>query len=372
MEHSDKLMWELARRRLEKTVQDRAALESIKLFSLTGIEGDTAFFVYGGAGDPEAYREMLEDSISWAAGRDVRIKIQQVQQSQRKKSGRKKKGRGGAVKTVLKAVLSILLLAAVVLFAVRILQGNSSFEKGFYSIASNKINGNIRIVQLSDLGDTSYGSDNSELKESVALLNPDIIVLSGNMTGGDRERTISLCREFNELAEVYYVFGAAEAGLDAGYRETLEASGVHVLADEAASVSVDGSTVDLYGIGPQDTSVQMVQERETFQAFQEQDPMNFKVVISSTPYLYSDAFFENSPDLLLAGGTLGGGINLPYFGVLHEERYGFLPEWKRNSFIYGRYYINTTPLIVSRGLAREGVLRFNNRPELVIVDISRY
>lgn len=371
MENSDKLTWELALRRLEKTVSDASPGGWLRNLSFIGIQGDVAVFSYSGDGAAEGHAESLEEALSWAAGRKITVEIRQRKPSvPRNTSG--KRAAKSKKKPFLAASICLILFIAAAFLAGRILLRDSGFEKEFYKITSTKIHGKFRLVQLSDLGNTSFGDGNSELVESVALLEPDLIVLTGNMAGSDKESALDLCRQLSEIAQIYYVFGENEESLGEGYREELEAEGVHVLDNEMASVAVEGELIDLYGVSPQVTSAEEVQGQEAFLEFYESSPEHFKIMVSSTPYMYSDTSFDDWPDLLLSGGTLGGGLHLPYLGVLHDDVYGFLPEWKENAYLYGKYYINTSPLIVSRGLTNEDVFRIGNSPELAVIDLSRY
>ena len=42
------------------------------------------------------------------------------------------------------------------------------------------------------------------------------------------------------------------------------------------------------------------------------------------------------------------------------------------SFVYGRYDASGSPLIISSGLENSNVLRINNQPELVVIDINKF
>lgn len=72
-------------------------------------------------------------------------------------------------------------------------------------------------------------------------------------------------------------------------------------------------------------------------------------------------------DLVLSGHAHGGQWRLPGLinGVFAPDQ-GMLPKYAG-----GKYGVNGTTMIVSRGLAREStsVPRIFNRPELVVVDL---
>ena len=54
--------------------------------------------------------------------------------------------------------------------------GNRNFKETFYSVSSLKVNNKIRIIQISDLHNCSYGKDNIKLVDRVKNLKPDLII----------------------------------------------------------------------------------------------------------------------------------------------------------------------------------------------------
>ncbi len=59
--------------------------------------------------------------------------------------------------------------------------GNQNFKETFYCVSSLKLNNKIRMIQISDLHNCTYGEDNSELISRVEKLAPDLIVLTGDI-----------------------------------------------------------------------------------------------------------------------------------------------------------------------------------------------
>lgn len=368
MENSDKLIWELALRRLEKGGTDA---EWTKKLFFAGIRDDTAVFLCSRGNEENGHKETLEEALSWAAGRKINAELRS-QKVPLPESIREERKKGTSRPPVAGVLAFLVLILAAALLAGNIFLRSTNPEKSFYGVTSAKINGNVRLVQLSDLGNTSFGEGNRGLLESVSLLEPDLIVMTGNIAGADKENAFSLCQELSEIAEIVYAFGENEENLGADYESELETEGIHVLRNEAVSITAEGNTIDLYGVFSQEISADDVHVQDTFREFYEGSPKNFKIMVSNDPYLYSGTSFKDWPDLLLSGGTLGGGINLPYFGVLHDPVYGFLPERKMDAYVSGKYYIGTSMLIVSRGLTNEGVFRIGNPPEITVIDLSRY
>ena len=74
---------------------------------------------------------------------------------------------------------------------------------------------------------------------------------------------------------------------------------------------------------------------------------------------------------MVCGHTHGGVVRVPVLGPLFTNEGGLLPE-RNGDFVYGRYNVAGSPLIVSSGLENSNILRINNQPELVIIDINKF
>ena len=69
---------------------------------------------------------------------------------------------------------------------------------------------------------------------------------------------------------------------------------------------------------------------------------------------------------MLSGHAHGGQFRFPFIGGLIAPDQGFLPEYDA-----GKYMEDNTTMIVSRGLGNSIIpMRFNNDPELVIVELK--
>ena len=74
---------------------------------------------------------------------------------------------------------------------------------------------------------------------------------------------------------------------------------------------------------------------------------------------------------MVCGHTHGGVVRVPILGPMFTKEGGLFPE-RNDKFVYGRYDVAGRPLIVSSGLENLNVLRINNQPELVIIDINKF
>ena len=94
-------------------------------------------------------------------------------------------------------------IAAVIAIIVCSYIGNRSFQEGFYSTSSLKVNNQIRIIQISDLHSCTYGTDNSKLIDRVKKLKPDLILYTGDCVDSKAasvDPVVQLCKELAGVA----------------------------------------------------------------------------------------------------------------------------------------------------------------------------
>ena len=71
----------------------------------------------------------------------------------------------------------------------------------------------IRVIELADLHNWTFGKDNKDLVKRIKDLKPDVIAIAGDMVlagNQDISVAVSLCRQLVEIAPVYYSFGNHE------------------------------------------------------------------------------------------------------------------------------------------------------------------
>ena len=299
------------------------------------------------------------------------------------------------------------LLAAVTLFSAVIgvsYVENRQFRERFYSVSSLKVNNKIRVIQISDLHNCTYGDQNARLIDRVGKLEPDIILLTGDgidANYGTADQVVALCATLAEIAPTYYIYGNNEVesqypmlftqdALDAQlgfhdqtrdpqrlldmndpFAEKLTAAGVTVLKNNTATVTVGKTPVDIYGVLTSNPSAFWPYAGESFGDYLYTEESHFKITAIHEPMIFEEFSPDYWGDVMLAGHTHGGMIRIPMIGALYTREGGLLPG-RSGHYVYGRYEVQGRPLIVSSGLENRNVFRINNEPELVIIDINKF
>lgn len=281
---------------------------------------------------------------------------------------------------------------------------NRNFKETFYSVSSLKVNNKIRIVQISDLHNCTYGKENSKLINRVKKLKPDVIIYTGDLVDSKTKSTdvvINLCKALSDVAPSYYIYGNNEVemyydvslnqkALDKkfGFKDDnrdpnklleitdtltkkLEKSGVKVLKNKADTITVGATQVDVYGVLTSNPSAFWSYAGESFDEYIYSNEKNFKITAIHEPLVFSEYQPDTWGDVVIAGHTHGGLARIPFIGPVYTNEGGILPE-RSGQYVYGRYEVQGRPLIISSGLENKDILRINNQPELVVVDVNKF
>ena len=282
--------------------------------------------------------------------------------------------------------------------------GNRSFTETFYSVSSLKVQNKIRVIHISDLHNCTYGQDNSKLIDRVKKLKPDLIIYTGDIIDSkalNDDRAEKLCKGLSGVAPSYYIYGNNEVEkyykmalsqdeLDKKFGFTdenrnpeklleikeplakkLEACGVKVLKNASDTIVIGSTYVDIFGVLTSNPSSFWSYAGGEFEKYISSNPNNLKITAIHEPLIFSEHNTDTWGDLILAGHTHGGIVKIPMIGPLYIHGAGILPE-RNGYYVSGRYEVQGSPLIISSGLENRNILRINNQPELVIVDINKF
>lgn len=315
---------------------------------------------------------------------------------------RHKKNYKKGVKNIIASFVCLLLALVLAVVGVNYI-ANRSFKENFYSLSLRNTYDNFRIIQLSDLHNTSFGKNNDKLLSRIEKLRPDIIVMTGDCldSDGNINEITELCKALSDMAPTYYIYGnnewkrafdfgptlddidkalnASDSNRDSeklysadnGLKKVIEDTGVKVLFNSSDIIEIGSNKVKIFGTLTSNPSAFWPYAGDEFYKFISEDDNCVRLLLCHEPLLFETLYEEYWGDLVLCGDTHGGVVRLPSFGAVYSRNFGLLPE-RDDHFIYGKYKAGNSDLIVSSGLTNKGVPRIFNQPELVVVDVNKY
>ncbi|MBP5224778.1 MAG: metallophosphoesterase, partial [Lachnospiraceae bacterium] len=276
----------------------------------------------------------------------------------------------------------------------------SAYEKKHLSVSSYETVSDalpqafdgFRIAFLSDLHGEEFGNGNEELAQKILAFSPDLILFGGDMvtlqkSGRDEARTAkdlktldALLTQLKDTAPVLYADGNHERrffdekplypGQKEAFLDLLEKHGVHLLRDARETVERDGERFYVSGLSLTDTYYEKFRKTPFPAGFAEEKlgpkPEGYEVLLLHSP-LYLKEAAAYGADLVLAGHFHGGTVRLPLLGGLMTPQFQLFNPYCKGIFTEGK-----TTQIVSAGLGTHSVpIRFNNRPDLVLITLHR-
>lgn len=308
------------------------------------------------------------------------------------------------------ALVLIVLITLIVILLLRSEWEKKHLKTEYYTIKSEKIHIGTRFIFLSDMHGTEFGEDNEELLSEIRSLDPDCILIGGDMiTCGKRHeeppRTsacIHLCQELSEYWPVIYAEGNHEARFRRRFPEDFQIfiehleqySSLEYLMDETETFTKEDELIDerdeflIYGPSLEEDYFQPLRPGfgkklampegylegkllatddmacDTSDRRNVAQKHSFNIMLLHSP-LYLKEAEAFGADLVLSGHFHGGTIRLPGLGGLMTPQLQFLVKECSGEFSHER-----TRMIVNRGLGTHSIkLRLNDRPEISVIDV---
>jgi len=257
------------------------------------------------------------------------------------------------------------------IFAITVIVHSSQLTTTHYTIETDKLQNPVRLLLLADLHSKRYGEDQQALLSKIHSLNPDVILMSGDIID-DKFSLFPIDAAlglFDGLADypVFYVLGNHEIASNniTRIKSVSRQHGVIVLDGQHKTIEVNGQRINIAGtddplIGRRHFETQL------YSAFDGIDNSLFTIFLNHRPERFSQvSHFEF--DLMLAGHAHGGHWRIPFLnrGFVAPGQ-GILPNYTS-----GPYEKGAQTLIVSRGLSSASVPipRLFNPFEVVVIDV---
>jgi uncharacterized protein len=228
----------------------------------------------------------------------------------------------------------------------------------------------LRIAVLSDIHTGGPFIDEKKLHKIVELTNqqnPDLVVLLGDYMSPNSwhshrvepEVTAAALKSFKAPLGVYAVLGNHDWWYDGiKVRRAFEQNGIRVLDDEVAEIKWKDTSFWLVGLADLWTRPQHVDE-----TFAKVPAGSAMIAITHNPDVFPSV--PRSAQLVLAGHTHGGQVNIPLIGApVTPSNFG-------DKYTAGHLFENDHHLFVTTGIGTSIFpVRFRVPPEIVILTVK--
>lgn len=275
------------------------------------------------------------------------------------------------IKTLL-VIFIILILCVIYLY-----YQNTQLQVTNYLITDNKLPNdfnNFKIIQISDFHNTKNKRLKNKLVNEIKKQEPDIIVITGDLIDSSKpnlNNAINFIKEINKVADIYFVSGNHEASYKnySELKNELIKNKVTILENETKILEINDSKINLIGIedpvmnpNPYDSDENVIKSSLEHQYYNKD---NYSILLSHRPEQFN-TYVNNNLNLVLTGHAHGGQIRIPFIGGLVAPNQELFPKYTS-----GQFTEENTTMIISRGIGNSILpFRINNRPELVIVELS--
>lgn len=281
----------------------------------------------------------------------------------------------------LRRVVGILVVMLLCITGKSVIKSKYNLNSITYILQSKKISEEICLIQITDLHNSIFGSDNKHLISKAAMKSPDLIMITGDLLNAnepDNHIAVTLLAELSAIAPTYVSLGNHELEYEQNYGTDItalyESAGATVLNYEYKDITINSQPLrigGIYGYCLPDKYLETGEadpgECKFLWEFENTD--RYKILLSHLPiaWLKNDGLEEWDIDCVFSGHLHGGQVILPGIGGVYAPDMGWFPGQMKGIFDSedGKRH-----LVLSSGLGNtELVPRFNNIPEIVCVEL---
>lgn len=267
-----------------------------------------------------------------------------------------------------KRMISYAGLATTIAGGIKVLYDTNIFKVDNVKIETDKLHPQtaLTILHLTDIHNKNFGKNNLQLIKKIKQLNPDIIVITGDLI--DRKTTdfsgmYYLVEQLKSICEkLYFVSGNHEWGHEhtKDLFKGLEAREIHILDNTNQTVAINENIINIAGVADYATCHEDIDA-----ALNQVQDGKYTILLSHAPDIINE--ISNEPiDLILSGHTHGGQIRLPFIGALVAPDQGRFPALDKGLFVRGEKQY----LYIDSGLGTTWMpIRFFNQSQLSLITI---
>lgn len=215
---------------------------------------------------------------------------------------------------------------------------------------------------LTDLHGKHFGKDNKRLIKKLDIINPDYILIAGDMFTAGRESSkeqkvaLKLLKDLSSKYTIFYARGNHELKFELRekefkssfleYMDKVKSYGIHFLDNEFFDVN---DSIRIYGLSlPFEYYIKGRKIRPGKNKIDELLGESIKektnILIAHNPEYFED-YASWGADLTVSGHYHGGLMRLPFVGGVISPRYKLFPKYD-----YGEYVIGKSKMVLGCGL----------------------
>ena len=240
-----------------------------------------------------------------------------------------------------------------------------------------------KIVHITDLHNTTFGKDNCRLLEKVSELDPDLIVITGDILvgipGADIYIAAQTMNSLLDIAPVYFSMGNHELRIskytdkygDMWERFINELSpDIHMLSDTTEVIENKGDRLYLHGVSLTPKIYTRLKDikmpkNHLEKRFGKCHNDEFHIFLAHNPE-YFDDYAAWGAKLTFSGHVHGGIMQVPFLGGVISPKLSIFPKYDKGLFEISQRY-----MILSGGLGNHTLkFRINNLPEISLATLD--
>jgi hypothetical protein len=279
-------------------------------------------------------------------------------------------------------IINIICVCAVMVFVLIMAEScreNNMLEVNEYDICSDKINNKLRVVMVSDLHNAEFGNNNDMLISKIQHLNPDIVLIAGDVmvgkAGVSPQVAVDFLNRLGTLCDVYVSKGNHEMrtslyldqyGSMWNYMYENTKEKVTWLINDAVYLEEYNITItglDMDAVYYRRFKLYHMDKEYLVNTLPDINNGSYNILLAHNPdyFLHYAAW---GADMTFSGHVHGGIMIIPKLGGLISPMLRLFPKYYK-----GMYDIDAKKMILSGGLGSHTIkARVNNKPEIVVVN----
>lgn len=276
-----------------------------------------------------------------------------------------------------------IILVILIILSILIYISKNCLKVTKYVVKSEKIPNSFnkfKIVHIGDVHGKLFGKNNEKFIKKVNDINPDIIIMSGDIIDDsckDVEKYVEYFKELYIKYPTYYSIGNHERKLGYNkyklYLSCLRNYGVTVIENGSCYLEKNSEKIKINflkfreNMQPKNLTEEKEQNYITYmkEVLPNINTKEYNILISHDPENFK-MYEKLKVDLIFSGHIHGGLIRFGKICLLSPRR-KFFPKYS-----YGKNTLNTTTIITTSGVGNATIpIRLFNRPEIVEVILEK-